>query len=123
VLKLLRHLVCLGLLLGLTGNGVAVAAPCAFMTQNHSAVMADMPDCPMGSTCPDCGAPASDHGKSGKAPGCMMMTGCITALAMREPIAPLADQNRTTAAVFWPSAPILAGRDTAPEPEPPAFLG
>ncbi|HKU04758.1 MAG TPA: hypothetical protein VJR30_01710 [Bradyrhizobium sp.] len=37
MLKLLRHLLCLGILFGLAGNGVAVAAPCLLMTQDQVA--------------------------------------------------------------------------------------
>lgn len=125
VLKLLHHLLCLGILLGVAGNGVAVAAPCILMAQSQPAAMADMPDCAMGASCPDCGARVADHGKTGKeqAPGCMTMAGCTAMLAMKEPAAPVADRRQTAATVFWPAAAILAGHDTAPEPEPPTFLG
>ena len=118
MLKLLRHLLCLGVLLGLAANGVAVAAPCILMTQSQPAAMAAMPDCDMAQP-----SSKSHESDKGKAPGCMAMAACTAVLAMKEPAAPAAVQHQATAASFWPTATILAGRDTAPEPEPPTFLG
>ncbi|TGX55788.1 hypothetical protein E5A73_01275 [Sphingomonas gei] len=118
MLKLLRHLLCLGILFGLAGNGVAVAAPCILMTQSQPAAMADMPDCDMVQP-----SSQSHESNKGKAPGCMAMTACTAVLAMKEPAAPTASRHQATAVSFWPTATILAGRDLAPEPEPPTFLG
>ncbi|MES1973379.1 MAG: hypothetical protein V4472_13050 [Pseudomonadota bacterium] len=118
MLKLLRHLLCLGLLFGLAGNGVAVAAPCILMPQSQPAAMADMPGCDMAQP-----SSQSHESNKGKAPGCMAMTACTAVLAMKEPAAPAAGQYRAIAASFWPTAAVLAGRDVAPEPEPPTFLG
>lgn len=117
MLKLLRHLLGLALLLGLAGNGVAVAAPCILMTQSQPAAMADMPGCDMVQA-----NPKGHESNKGKAPGCMAMTACTALLAMKEPAAPTATQHQALAADFWPAAAILAGRDVAPEPEPPTFL-
>jgi hypothetical protein len=117
VLKLLRHLLCLGILLGLVGNGVAVAAPCILMTQSQPAAMADMPDC-------DMAQPTNGHeGDKGKAPGCMAMAACTAVIGIKEPLAAAAILYRTAATYFWPSAAVFAGRDVAPEPEPPTLLG
>jgi hypothetical protein len=118
VLKLLRHLLCLGILLGLAGNGVAVAAPCIMMTQSPPTAMVGMPDCDMAQT-----SPKNHESDEGKAPGCMAMTACTAVMAMKEPAAPAAGQHQGAATSFWPTAAILAGRDVAPEPEPPTFLG
>jgi hypothetical protein len=123
VLKLLRHLLCLGILLGLAGNGVAVAAPCILMSQGQSAAMADMPDCKMPAGCANCGGKSGGNHKTDKAPGCMAMAACAAVLGMKEPVAATATRYRTTRIDFWPAAAILAGRDVAPEPEPPTFLG
>jgi len=68
-------------------------------------------------------SPKSHESDKGKAPGCMAMTACTAVLAMKEPTAPTASRHVATAASFWPTATILAGRDVAPEPEPPTFLG
>lgn len=125
VLKLLRHLLCVGLLFGLAGNGIAVAAPCIFMEQGQAAAIADMLDCQMASTCPNC----SEKGDTGhkpskdKAPGCLAMAACAAVIAMKEPDPAAAVLHQTTTVRFWPTAAILAGRDVAPEPEPPALLG
>jgi hypothetical protein len=117
VLKLLRHLLCLGLLLGLAGNGIAVAAPCVLM-QSQTATMADMPDCAMAQpSTPD------HHKQKGKAPGCMATVACAAMLAMKEPAATVTPSGPTTVAKFWPAPAKLAGRDVAPDPEPPALLG
>lgn len=118
MLKLLRQLLCLTLLLGLAGNGVAVAAPCIMMTQGQPAAMAAMPDCDM--VQPSSKGHESDKGN---APGCMAMAACAAVLAMKEPTAPTASQHRATAAGFWPTTAVLTGRDTAPDPEPPTLLG
>ncbi|SEI96381.1 hypothetical protein SAMN05518849_10214 [Sphingobium sp. AP50] len=126
MLKLLRHLLCLGLLFGLAGNGVAVAAPCILMTQGQSAIaMADMPDCSMAKSCADCSAKSDASHKSGKdkAPGCMAMTACAAMLAMKTPDSAGATRHQATAHQFSPSTAMLAGRDVAPEPEPPTLLG
>lgn len=126
MLKLLRHLLCLGLLFGLAGNGVAVAAPCILMTQGQpTAAMADMSDCAMAKACADCGAKGDASHKPGtnKAPGCMAMTACAAMLAMKEPDSTAALRHQATAHRFSPPMAILAGRDVAPEPEPPTLLG
>lgn len=118
VLKLFRHFLCLGILLGLVGNGVAVAAPCILMTHSRPAAMADMPDCAMLQP----GSRSHENDRR-KAPGCLAMTACTAILAMKEPTAPAADLHRATSVGFWPIAAVLAGRDVAPEPQPPTFPG
>lgn len=126
MLKLLRHLLCLGLLFGLAGNGVAVAAPCILMTQGRPvAAMAGMPDCSMAQSCADCGTKGDANHKSGtdKAPGCMAMTACAAMLAMKEPEPATSVRHQATAHRFSPPTAMLAGRDVAPEPEPPTLLG
>lgn len=118
MLKLLRHLLCLGLLLGLAGNGIAVAAPCILMTESQPAAMADMPDCAMGQ------ADQQNHqNEKGKAPGCMATVACAAMLAMKEAAAATNPHDRTTAVHFWPASTELTGRNDAPEPEPPTLLG
>lgn len=123
MLKLLRHLLCIGILVGLAGNGVAVAAPCLLMTQVQAASSA-MPDCKMASPCADCAAKPvkSDKSKSAKGSGCMLMAGCNAVLGVKAPQAPSSGQIAPIAAFYWPTSPILAGHHTGPEPEPPAFL-
>lgn len=117
-MKLLRHLLCLGLLLGLAGNGIAVAAPCILMTQDQSTAMADMPDCEMAQS-----NTQGHQNEKGKVPGCMAAISCAAMLAMKEPGATATPHGRTTVANFWPVPARLAGRDVAPEPEPPTLLG
>lgn len=130
MLKLLRHLLCLGILFGLAGNGVAVAAPCLLMTQDQAATSSAMPDCKMASACTDCSAKpvksdtkSNGGSKSSKGSGCMLMSGCAAVLGVKAPQAPATAQLAPVAEAFWPTSTILAGRDTGPEPEPPAFLG
>lgn len=130
MLKLLRHLLCLGILFGLAGNGVAVAAPCLLMTQDQVASSAAMPDCKMPAGCTDCAAKPAKSGsksngdsKSSKGSGCMAMAGCSAVLGVKAPHAPSTAQIAPVADTFWPTSPILAGHDTGPEPEPPTFLG
>jgi hypothetical protein len=118
VLKLLRHLLCLGLLLGLAGNGIAIAAPCILMTQDQAAAMADMPDCAMGQA-----DQQNQRHEKGKAPGCMATVACPAMLAMKEPSASTSPYTRAAAVYFWPTSTELRGRKVAPEPEPPTILG
>lgn len=125
MLRLLRHLLCIGILFGLAGNGVAVAAPCLLMTQDQVAASSAMPDCKVATDCTDCAAkPAkSDEGsKLPKSSGCMLMAGCSAVLGVKEPHAPSTAQPAPIA-TFWPTSAILAGHDTGPELEPPTFLG
>ncbi|NYT40964.1 hypothetical protein HZY97_09375 [Sphingomonas sp. R-74633] len=124
VLKLLRYLLCLGILFGLAGNGVAMAAPCLFMAKSEPAAMAAMPGCEMGADCPDCGS-KSDSDKSGKGmkPGCMLMAGCTVVMALKEPAAASALSREPPVSDYWPVAANLTGREVVPEPEPPTLLG
>ena len=115
---LLRHLLCLGILLGVAGNGIAVAAPCILMPQSQPVAMADMPDCAMGQA-----DKQNQQNEKGKAPGCMATAACAAMLAMKNPAATTTPSGRTTVASFWAAPTRLAGRDVAPEPEPPALLG
>jgi len=120
MLKLLRHLLFLGVILGLAGNGVASASPaCHMMTQHSAAVMADTPNCDMGTSCPDCGSKTS----KGMKPGCMMMAGCAVTLAMKEPAPAAASARLHQKTAFWPVTTVLTGRIVPPEPEPPTLLG
>jgi hypothetical protein len=118
VLKLLRHLLCLGLLLGLAGNGIAIAAPCILMTQDQAAAMADMPDCAMGQA-----DQQNQRQEKGKAPGCMATVAFPAMLAMKEPSASTSPHARAAAVYFRPTSTELRGRKVAPEPEPPTILG
>lgn len=119
MLKLLRHLLLVGVLFGLAGNGVASAAPCNMMTMKHAAAMADMPDCDKAVPCPDCPPKHSD----GTKPGCEMMTSCAFTVALKEPTPGPASLRVVPISEFWPVTTVLAGRIVAPEPEPPSLLG
>lgn len=127
MLKLLRHLLLMGVLFGLAGNGVAVAAPCIMMAPGQASATADMPDCAMGADCPDCGAKLAKSGKSkgDKSPpaGCMLMAGCSVAMEMREAYPSQAAGVAVAAPRYWMVAAPLTGRAIAPEPEPPTLLG
>ena len=119
---LMRHLLLLGVILGLAGQGVAFASsPCAEMQkeQTMSGPMADMPDCAMGQHKSDDGsAPCKDM-----TPGCLAMAGCVALVAVdalslttQAPL-PVASRN------LWPTTPVLLGRSIAPDPDPPSLLG
>ncbi|OQW70960.1 MAG: hypothetical protein BVN33_17110 [Proteobacteria bacterium ST_bin13] len=117
--RLIRHLLLLGAILGLAGNGVAQAAPCSMIsTQSQSAMAAGMPDCDM-PDCPNCDSKGDKNTK----PGCMMMSGCTALLAAKIPTPASAAPRLVSATYFWSVIPVLAGRDVPPEPEPPTFLG
>lgn len=122
MLKLLRHFLCIGILFGLAGNGMAVAAPCLLMTQDQIASSSPMPDCKMATGCMDCASKAGKTDKGSK-PGCMAMAACSAVLGVKDPAAPSTARLAPIAVTFWPTSVILTGHDTGPEPEPPTFLG
>ena len=121
MLKLLRHLLCLGILFALAGNGVAVAAPCMLMKTQIAASPA-MPDCNMPADCPDCASKAGKTGKDSKSSGCLLMVTCGAVLGVTDPQAPSLERAMSVGTAFWPPPALLAGRNTGPEPEPPTFL-
>lgn len=121
VLKfLLRRLLLLGVVLGLSGQGVAFAStPCPAMIQQQGTAMAGMPDCMAG------------QAKSGKqsapckemTPGCMDMMGCASLVALDTPYSVVGKPLIVAATASWPATPILSGRSIAPDPDPPSILG
>lgn len=121
---LLRHLLLLGAILGLAGQGVASAStPCPMMQHERAAAMAGtmagMSDCDM---CPE-------KSGNGSAPckdmslGCMAMAGCAALIAV-DTISPSTDAPLPVASLaHWSAIPILLGRSIAPDPDPPSILG
>ena len=121
---LLRHLLFLGVILGLAGQGVASAsAPCPMMQHERAAAMsgtmAGMSDCDM---CPE----KSDKGSvpcKDMALGCMAMAGCAALIAV-DTISPSTGAPFNVASLaHWTAAPVLLGRSIAPDPDPPSHLG
>lgn len=119
VLKLTRLLFCWALLLGLAGNGVALAAPCVIMTDQHQASSATQAAAP----CQDqMGGGQKQAPQPSKASGCLAMLACSAALAA--PTASSAGERIQHAALDGNAidTPALIGRNIAPEPEPPTQL-
>ncbi|MDL2352046.1 MAG: hypothetical protein QFC78_04280 [Pseudomonadota bacterium] len=119
---LFRHLLLLGVILGLAGQGVAFASsPCAEMQKEQamSGPMAGMPDCAMGQHKSDNGsAPCKDM-----TPGCLAMTGCVALVAV-DTLSPTIQAPLLVAIRnLWPTTPVLLGRSIAPDPDPPSLLG
>ena len=119
---LLRHLLLLGVILGLAGQGVAFASsPCAEMQKEQamSGSMAGMPDCAMGQHKSDNGAaPCKDM-----TPGCLAMAGCVALVAV-DTLSPTIQAPLLVASLsLWPTTPVLLGRSLAPDPDPPSLLG
>lgn len=121
---LLRHLLLLGVIFGLVGQGVAFAAPpCAVMQMEQAsattAPMAGMPDCNMGQHKTDKGTtPCKDM-----TPGCLAMAGCAALVAV-DSLTPTVGAPLLVASLdLWPTTPVLLGRSIAPEPDPPSLLG
>ena len=123
---LFRHLLLLGVILGLAGQSVAFASsPCAEM-QKEQAIsaamagpMAGMPDCDMGQHKSDTGsAPCKDM-----TPGCLAMAGCVALVAV-DTLSPTIQAPLLIARLnLWPATPVLLGRSMAPDPDPPSHLG
>lgn len=121
---LFRHLLLLGVLLGLAGQGVAfAAAPCDVMQMEQvsavSVPMAGMPDCDMGQHKSDKGSiPCKDM-----TPGCLAMAGCAALVAI-DSLTPTVDAPMLVSNLdLWPATPVLLGRSIAPDPDPPSLLG
>ena len=121
---LLRHLLLLGVILGLAGQSVAVAAPpCASMQMEQAsamaAPMAAMPDCDMGQHSTEKGStPCKDM-----TPGCLAMAGCAALVAV-DTISPSTDAPLASARLaHWSATQVLLGRSIAPDPDPPSHLG
>lgn len=119
---LFRHLLLLGVILGLAGPGMAfAAAPCALMQmqQATTAPMAEMPDCDLGQHQTDEGsAPCKDM-----TPGCLAMAGCAAIVAV-DSLAPTMQPPPLVESLnLWPTTPVLLGRNIAPDPDPPSLLG
>ncbi|MGH6785843.1 MAG: hypothetical protein ACREBO_03350 [Novosphingobium sp.] len=119
---LFRHLLLLGVILGLAGQSVAFASsPCAEMQkeQTMSGPMAGMPDCAMGQHKSDNGAaPCKDMTL-----GCLAMAGCVAIVAV-DTLSPTIQAPLLIASLnLWPTTPVLLGRSIAPDPDPPSLLG
>ena len=119
---LLRHLLLLGVILGLAGQSVAFASsPCAEMQKEQamSGPMAGMPDCALGQHKSDSGsAPCKD-----KTTGCLAMAGCVALVAV-DTLSPTVQAPLLVASLnLWPTPPVLLGRSIAPDPDPPSLLG
>ena len=119
---LFRHLLLLGVILGLAGQGVAFASsPCAEMQTEPamSTPMAGMPDCDMAQHRSDRGpVPCKDM-----TPGCLAMAGCAALIVVDTATPTIAAPLRVAVVDLWPAAPALLGRSIAPDPDPPSLLG
>ena len=119
---LFRHLLLLGVILGLAGQGVAFASsPCAGMQteQATSTPMAGMTDCNMAQHRSDKGpVPCKDM-----TPGCLAMAGCAALIVVDTATPTIAAPLRVAVVDLWPAAPGLLGRSIAPDPDPPSLLG
>jgi hypothetical protein len=121
---LLRHILLLGVILGLAGQGVAFAStPCAMMqaeqASSMSGPMAGMPDCAMGQHTSDKGSTPCKNMTA----GCLAMAGC-TALVAVDSLTPIMQAPLLLANLdLWPATSVVRGREVAPELDPPSFLG
>lgn len=113
----------LGALLGLLGQEAAFAHVMPVEKAEQTATTAQMnADCAemMGLAKQ---SPQSEAPCQGMTPDCIAKMGCAVPLALIPPLAFfLVPQFRTATPLQTPAAP-LAGRETGPEPEPPAHLG
>ncbi|GAC1581927.1 MAG: hypothetical protein NVS3B5_16150 [Sphingomicrobium sp.] len=125
---LFRHLLLLGVILGLVGQGVALASPpCAMMQMQQVSMkvapMAGMPDCAMGQHKAD---PKPNGGSipcKDMTPGCLAMAGCAALVAV-DSVTPTIESPILVAQLeLWPATTVLIGREVAPELDPPSLLG
>ncbi len=122
--SLARHLLLLGVLLGLASQGIARdTAPCRDMAQAEMtamygmAGMADMPGCA-----------EMQHTGKGKIPSkdqslcCFAMANCPVGITTDAgPLLGVAILPPLLAAT-WPAMQVLHGREIAPDPDPPSIL-
>ncbi len=116
-------LILAGALLGLLGQDAAFARTGPAYLPDRAVVAAPMtPECAemMGLTEL---AQQPDQPCQGLTPDCVAKMGCAVSLALIQPLE-LGSSPKLRAAALVP-APVLPliGRDTGPEPEPPAHLG
>lgn len=127
----IRYIVMLVVALSLVGQGIAYAAnPCGMMAKAEMVVhekagaMADMPSC---SDCPHdkIKSEASNKGKTPDKPMpcCVAMVGASAFVAVNAAINFLSAPYSRRVVAFWPVSPVLPGRNTPPELDPPALLG
>lgn len=116
-------LMLLGALLGLLGQEAAFAHVMPVEKAEQTATAAQMnADCAemmgLAKQSPQPEAPCQ-----GMTPDCIAKMGCAVPLALIPPLTfDLVQQFRAAAPLQAPVAPLV-GRDTGPEPEPPARLG
>jgi hypothetical protein len=117
---LFRHLLLLGVILGLVGQGAAFASPpCAAMQQEQASAMGGMPDCAMEQHKSDkAPAPCKDM-----KPGCFAMVGCATFVGLDGQSPVVIGLPATAATYQWAATPVLHGRVVPPDPYPPSILG
>lgn len=125
---LFRHLLLIGVILGLAGQGAAFAAqPCAAMQAQQetamaapmAAPMAAMADCAMEQETPDKAPPPCKD----MTPACRAMAGCASLAAFEVPSIAAPAPTRQAGVALWPAPPVLIGRSIAPDPDPPSRLG
>lgn len=118
LLRMLRTLLLVAALLGVTGEAAAVAAvPVAPHRAESTATMS--------AECMEM-MPDADGERSLPCDGtfkCMLAMGCISLSAMAEFGSPPAGERLRTAPGYWTSVEILRGASFAPEPDPPMILG
>lgn len=113
----LSLLLLLGALFGLFGQGVALAAgPTLAPAMGASHTM------PAGMDCSEMAVPdmqASKQPCKGLTLACIAQMGCVIPMTFEEPRPLLERAYALRLAATWPTSPVLAGLDVAPEPEPP----
>ncbi|MDF8335485.1 hypothetical protein [Novosphingobium cyanobacteriorum] len=122
--RLLSLLLLAGVLLGLLGQEAAFA-------HVMPAQKVEQVSTPAGQMSPDCAemmgltkqAPQQREKPCDGTPDCMAKMGCAVSLALMAPLAFDASPQFRAAAPSQMPVAALIGRDTGPEPEPPARLG
>ncbi|MEO6717227.1 MAG: hypothetical protein ABIM50_08275 [Novosphingobium sp.] len=112
-----------GALLGLLGQEAAFGQAMPVAKVEQAVASAQMsPECAemMGLAKP---AQQPEKPCQGMTPDCIAKMGCAVSVALLPPLAfGIAPQSRAVLPILLPVAPLV-GRETGPEPEPPARLG
>lgn len=117
---LFRHFLLLGAIFGLVWQGVAYASPpCAEIHQEQSVAMAGMADCMDTEQQSRDNMPPCDD----MAAGCFAMVGCASLVAIDVLQFSVGAPKNAPLTFSWSASAVMVGRNEAPIPDPPSFLG
>jgi hypothetical protein len=134
VKRALHLFLLLGALIGLFGQGIAIASipspASAAMAMPVKAMSAKaMSETSLSGMSEDCMKMMAAQQQPGEKPckgmtlACIAAMGCVVPMVVRNDSPTLALRNADAVPAFWPTTTVLHGSELTPEPEPPTLLG